>query len=244
MDTIGNLASIFLYICFECILQAQKDKTRSVLPRCPQNTPHQLTKLTEHIKCNNVDLGLLTCVLDSRPDKTKVMPANGVFAEANARVGRFEASCVFSNCRLPHERVDQFTLENKSYNYVTNYINYKQNHQPLQMKLVETGICKLASSIALVIKIECSNQCLSGKLLCSYHLGNCNQEFVHFDRSRDLVFGGILFSISFRFLHHARAFIPRQNRPSINMIQNLMTQIITWVCNDSLTLPYPPNINI
>lgn len=63
-------------------------------------------QLTEHIKCNNVGLRLPTCVLDSRPDKTKVMPANGIFAEANARVGRFEASCDFSNCRLPHERVD------------------------------------------------------------------------------------------------------------------------------------------
>jgi hypothetical protein len=48
----------------------------------------------------------------------------------------------------------------------------------------------------------------------------------------------ILFSTPFRSIHHARSLIV-----SI-WFRMVVTQIMTLVCKDSLTMTYPPNINI
>ena len=53
-----------------------------------------------------------------------------------------------------------------------------------------------------------------------------------------------LFSIPIGSIYHARVFIPRQNILVSIWSGMVLTQIITRVYEDSLTLTYPPNINI
>jgi hypothetical protein len=55
-----------------------------------------------------------------------------------------------------------------------------------------------------------------------FYLGSINNEgFTFFDTSRVLIYMMVfLFSIPFESTFHARTFIPRENPPSINMLEN------------------------